>query len=54
MVSREEVVERLQKCTDVEGDTLFVIFKSMNSNCVIYKSKSEEGQLVGVAVEWLM
>ena len=54
-VTREEVATRLQQCKAAEDATLFVIFKSMNKNCVIYKKKSgDDGKLSGVDVEWLM
>ena len=60
MVAKQEVVARMLQCVEAEPSTMFVIFKSMNTNCVIYKSKTTDGMLdcgkalEGVEVEWLM
>jgi hypothetical protein len=50
----EEVIGFLNRCQEEEPTTVFVIYRTMNANTVIYKKKIENDALVGVVPEWLM
>jgi hypothetical protein len=50
----EEIVGFFNRCKETEAGTMFVIYRTMNSNTVLYKSKIENSALIGVEPEWIM
>ena len=50
----EEIAGVLSRCKEEEASAVFVIYRTMNTNTVLYKTKVVDGVLAGVDVEWFM